>query len=413
MRFLAPIAVLICALSAAAGAAVAISAGMVPSADEKPFDGAASEATDTLFDCYHRQLLDNPLMRPGPPHITRGANGLILRADYTWQHGGGRLACSLASSVTENRIILPPLDPIIDPGTGRAFADWKARRAAEERRIATIGQRPAPDADTIRYLEGIWQERDDPGGVSCRAYSGYQTQYEFEFARSGGRLLIFEPPDLFTPVQIAGISRDGDTLTVQGRARDGSSKDLMRLKILDDRHFQTVPAPGRFPQERPQIATRCDDPDRAVTAGVSAAQLAAIAPPVSGGWGYPEAVDGVPDGDVCQGKGLSDTQRHNRASIQFELYGPVHYWIIAWNIRHGQRMLVYDYVRSVTAAGEHVLKLQMQGHLEKGHGWDVPESRGETYEITVIDHGDRIEIPEFHKTFIRCDATNSLGMHRW
>jgi hypothetical protein len=388
----------------------------VPSPDEKPFDGVANADTDTLFSCYQQMVANDPRFKAGPPHITETKQGPVLRADFTGPAGRGRLVCTTKDAGTSNGVTLPPLDAAgaIDTATKRAFDEWTARRQTEEQRQAAIGQRPPPDKDSVRFLEGIWLVGADPGHNACLTYGGdYLTQLEFEFAKSGGRLLIFEPPDLFTPVQIAGISRDGARLTIQGRVRGGGLKDLMTIEILDSHRFQTIPKPGTFPKRAPEIAYRCGDPDRTVTSGVTTERLAAILPPISGGWAYPAAVPGVPDAEVCQGKGIPRSEAFTHAYLQLELYGPVHYWIIAYNVRRGKRMVIYDFVRSVTTPGEHILKLKMQAHLEAGDGWDVPKSRGETYDLTVIDRGNRIEVPEFNETFLRCDETESLGMHRW
>jgi hypothetical protein len=393
-----------------------LTAFAAPAADEAPFDGAANADTDTLFDCYWHEVASDPRFKAGPPRLVRTPEGLQLHADYWGPRGHGQLMCALTTARMENGVddVQPGSPDIASPGAAsrRAFTDWTARRLAEEHRLSGVGQRPAPDADTAAYLEGLWLVGADPGGVTCLATASRGTELEFEFARSGGRLLVFEPTDLFTPVQIAGITRNGALVTVQGRGRDGRLKDIMTLKIVDDRHFQSVPAPGRFPRRAAEIAARCGVPDRGVTAGVSTAQLAALSPPISGGWGYPEAIDGVDDADVCAGKAAAGPPAIDRASLQFELYGPVHYWIFGMNVRRGKHMAIYEYVRSVRAVDDRVLKLTMQTHLEAGAGWDVPESRGEIYEITVIDSGSRIEIPEFHKIFIRCDPAQSPGMHR-
>lgn len=413
MRLLAPISAL---LAVALAVLPAASAGdlTIPTAGETPFTGAANDDTDTLFDCYRQHLLDDPHLQPGPPLISMTASGLVLRADYTNSYGHGRLACTTQEAAMENIGELPPLARAGDAATARAFEDWKSRRVASEARRLALGRRPPPDPAMIRYLEGIWQDSADQGDTACLAYTGYHTQYEFEFAKSGGRLLVFEPTDLFTPLQIAGISRDDDRLTIQFAARDGSLHDGLRIRMLDARHFEFIPAPGTFPKRASTTATRCGEPDHAPTAGVSPERMAALAPPLSGGQAYPAVIDGIADDAVCRGEGLSDRQRFDQATIQFELYGPVHRWIFAPNVRLGDHhMAIFDYVRAVKAIDSHTLKLTLQEHLEKGGGWDVPASRGETYEITVIDRGTRIEIPEFHKTFIRCDPSQSIGLHRW
>ena len=65
--------------------------------------------------------------------------------------------------------------------------------------------------------------------------------------------------------------------------------------------------------------------------------------------------------------------------------------------------------------GDKGLVLHMQAHLKPFHGsgWDVEAVRGEKYDLTIIPHGNRIEIPEFGTTFVRCGpADKGVGMGR-
>ena len=75
----------------------------------------------------------------------------------------------------------------------------------------------------------------------------------------------------------------------------------------------------------------------------------------------------------------------------------------------------FDYIRRITQVDDHSLKLVLQEHSHTGKGWDPPGASGRTYEWTVIDRGERVEIPEIGVTFVRCRRDDPLGpgAHRW
>jgi hypothetical protein len=404
---------------------------MQPAADETPVDTPGSDETDALLDCYAKFRGPAPYQFDvGPPRITHSPEaGYVLRADYnrdskeSLEKGSvDRLICWKGGARAQRYQTIPPLylpqslSP--DVATARVMEGWAERRNREEAlnkvRFAT------PDGATIHYLEGIWLVGEKPDKGSCLANSyDYKTQIEFEFHKTGGRALIFEPPDLFTAIAISGIDKKDNVLSIQGLSRDGVRKAVMRVRILPDHlEFLSVhdPVSSTTTPAAVDSAYRCGDPDPSVNAAVSFEKLATMVPPVSGGYAIMKAIPGVPDTDLCQGKVGPEFRQQGQKQpwLQLELYGPVHYWILGFNFPSNDRH-VFDYVRTVKDAGDHTLKLEMQEHLEKGDGWDVPESRGKLYELTLIDHGGRIEIPELATTFVKCKPTDpaSLGVHRW
>ena len=261
------------------------------------------------------------------------------------------------------------------------------------------------------YLEGAWLIGEKPDKGACLAHWYKGTEIEFEFRKSGGRVLQFEPYDLFTAIEIPKIDRDGDTLTVQGRRRDGETLPLYHLRMLPPDRVEFLPKEGE-----PQIAYRCGQPDRSVTGSLPMTELSALTPPVTGSLALVEAIPDVSDADLCQGNVPPDKAPKFPRGLQFELLGPVHYWLIGDGL--GSHKIGFDFVRGVERfanASGHGLKLRMQEHIEAGDGWDVPESRGKTYDLTVIERGSRFEIPELSATFVRCDTGSrmSIGMHRW
>ena len=111
--------------------------------------------------------------------------------------------------------LYPPDAKSPDAATERAVEAWAARRKAEAIAEATAPPFPRPSTETIRYLEGIWLVGKEPDKGACLTnwYDG-KTQIEFEFRKSGGRFLIFEPPDLFTAITITGVEKTGNDLVL-------------------------------------------------------------------------------------------------------------------------------------------------------------------------------------------------------
>jgi len=269
----------------------------------------------------------------------------------------------------------------------------------------------SPDASVEDYLEGDWLIGEKPDKGACTAHWYKQDEIEFEFRKSGGRVLVFEHYDLFTAIEAPKIDRDGDVLIVQGKRRDGQVLPLYHLRMLPPDRIELLPKDGE-----PETAYRCGSPDRSVTGSLPMSELSALTPPVTGSLALVEAIPGVSDADLCQGNVPSDKRPKFPRGLQFELLGPVHYWV--FGERFGSHKMEFELVRGVerfATASEHGLKLRMQEHVDGGDGWDAPESRGGTYDLTVIERGSRFEIPELSATFVRCDTSSpmSLGMHRW
>jgi hypothetical protein len=397
--------------------------GWAPAADETPNDSGGNVQTDALLDCYAQFL--GPDRDVGPPHITYSREfGYILRADFRPfgdSKQAGRILCwkDGANSIPPKYLSLPPLDQpgssTPDSATQRAFANWQARRAAEAERIAKAQPYPAPDSTATAQLEGIWLIGKEPDKGPCISNHYQGNQIEFEFRKTGGRALYFEPPDLFTAISISGIEKTGDIWTVQARARNGGLRDFLRIRWLAPDRFETLPvteaaaARAAATNQPPEIAYKCGAPNLSVNADVSVEKLMSL---TSGEWTFLEAIPGVSDEDQCQGHGTTPGQSLGSKWIQFELLGPVHYFVFGRRLKPDHK-LNFDYVRSIEDKGNGVLVLNMQQHLG-GNGWDVEASRGKTYQLTLIDRGGRIEIPELSGSLVRCKSTDpaSGGMRR-
>ena len=421
LSFAALLAALAVSASATVSASDAGSPPWVPSADESAFDGPGDAYSDALLDCYaspERGKSDPDAPHLGPPRITRSPIfGLILRADFApqkWSDPGvHRMICWGDRAMAEMHLSVPPLysgsaaEP--DAATQAAIAGWKERRKARALARAAAPHPPPPDRETMRLLEGIWLIGEAPGTGKCISSTSLQTQIEFEFGKSGGRALIFEPPDLFTVVALGGVDKSDGVLTLLTAARGGGWTAFMRLKPVGAGRLDLLPRPEQPPDTKAQTAYACGEPDRSVNAGVDFSRLAALTPPINGGWAFPAVVDGVSDADVCAAKLPRPSLMMERKWIQFELLGPVHYWVLGFGLPH---RLEYDYVRSVEARGADTLVLHMQTH-QKGAGWDNRAAGGDKFDLTVIDRGSRIEIPELATSFVRCKPgqLGSAGLH--
>lgn len=277
--------------------------------------------------------------------------------------------------------------------------------------VATTASARAGEVRDIKTaLEGIWLEGRAPDKGDCIANYYSETQLEFEFQKSGGRVTVFEPPDLFQAMQLANVEREGDGYVVTARLRDGTLVRAVRLRVLDlDRIETTSLAPQKDGTRRaPVVIYRCGAPNRSVNAAVPMETLRLLTPETTGSVGYPLAIDGVADRELCEGKYLDRLPEGARqGGIQFEVLGPARFWVIMHGL-YEPRKIVFDHVLKVRVVGPGVLKLDMEEHM-RGAGW---KAGGATYELTIFDKGDRFEIPEIGKTFLRCDPS-LRGMHRW
>ena len=390
---------------------------MVPANDETAIDGDGNAETDALIDCYAK-FAGPTLAGPGiaAPHIVRSPRrSLLLRADFTGSAAGtvGRLVCSGGGFETQNRLAVAPLDATADPSTQRLIAGWRARREAGAIAAVTARHLAPPNEEIRKLLEGIWLIGAKPDKGPCMAHWYLQTQIEFEFRKTGGRALVFEPYDLFTAIKIAGIEKANGVLTVQAEARDGGLHTFLRLRLrpaAPDRLERMTPDTSGAPS---QTLYKCGNADLSVDASVGPDRLALVSPPVTGGWSLAATRPGITDADICKGTAPYVAGGPEPKSLQIELLGPDHYFVFGWGFWPEHR-LAFDFVRGVEDRGKNGLLLHMQEHLEKGDGWDGPEARGKLYDLTILDRGSRIEIPELGASFVRCQPADpaSAGMHR-
>ena len=269
------------------------------------------------------------------------------------------------------------------------------------------------DQPTQEYLEGLWLVDQAPDKGACLSHNYSKEQFEFEFRKSGGRVLGSTPMDPYVPFAISGTDTADGILLLSARMRDGTALPFLRVRLQPPDRLELLPKEGESPDTAAKTAYRCEPPDRAVNAAASSERLAVLMPDGIGGAGFVEAVPGLRDEEICAGTVQGRKIKPRPRKLLFELFGPVHYWLLGDGFGPGKGP-VFDYVRSIEVIDDRRLKLHLQKHLKAAAGWDVPASRGARYDLTIIDRGGRIEIPEWSASFVHCapDDPNPPGLHR-
>jgi hypothetical protein len=267
-------------------------------------------------------------------------------------------------------------------------------------------------AEARAYLEGIWLSKRVPDKGDCIAhwYDG-ETQIEFEFRVSGGRMLVFEPYDLFTAIQIPVVGTSGDEISVTAQSRDGALTQVFRIRPQGSDRMEVGMLQNDGGAAKTEVAYRCGAPNHTVNRGVPMETLRALTPEITGSAALPEAIEGVSDDDICQGRDVGPHGMRQDRGLQFELLGPVHYWIFGSVGSSDRRWIEFDHVRAISQTAPGVLKLEMQEHPGSRDGWDTGIARP-TYSLTILIKDKRIEIPELATSLIRCTPPLP-GMHRW
>jgi len=231
--------------------------------------------------------------------------------------------------------------------------------------------------------------------------------------------MFFEHYDLFTPIQLTDIAMSDGALRIRALGRDGKVRPYMRIRALDaDRIELThdVDAAAAGPAKS-SIAHRCSPPNWSVTESLDKSDLDLLTPAMSISATFPQTIEGVTDADICNGTGYVERLQagHSQGSIQFEVLGPVHFWVmgIQYEGKRTTHVEELDVVQAVRRTGPDTLKLSvLRDHGSFMDGWNRGGDHAETYDLTVIEKDTRFEIPELGATFIRCDPPVA-GAHRW
>jgi len=88
------------------------------------------------------------------------------------------------------------------------------------------------DTATKDTLEGVWLIDQRPVG-SCARSIPSNDQISFEFRKSQGRLLVYQPLDIFAALPIVSGMRSGDVITL--RMDEGGKPRALTFRIFADR----------------------------------------------------------------------------------------------------------------------------------------------------------------------------------
>jgi hypothetical protein len=260
------------------------------------------------------------------------------------------------------------------------------------------------DQATRTYLEGVWLMGKEPDKGPCilGGYSDYQ--WEFEFRRSGGRILYYEPADFYVPVSIAAAKRNGSDLQITIAAR---GKEIpLSLRILSQDKMQEIE--GGEPQGAPKQPDpksfwyRCGSPDQSVNAATSTELLRVLSTLGREDVWFRELQPGVSDEELCSLGWLDRSSKAPKAEngfLKFEVFGPVHYYVWggagdgSWHHRLSQARIL-----SVVQVAKDTLQLTIS------ESWKDLRP----FPMNVVWDGKYIFVPQMNRSFVRCSADHSF-----
>lgn len=255
---------------------------------------------------------------------------------------------------------------------------------------STACQGADSSADLRQFLEGRWVFSERPMAEACAAPNFEDSQFQFEWRRSGGRLLFYEPPDLYAPVMVERIMAEEGGFRLELLAVRGEKLPDMHFAIEGDRRLRRL-ASG--PDRKDIEGVRCDDADLSVTAGVPTEVLERILPLKSGISGLIEIPPTLKAEDVCT---PSFADRLNDTGwLQIEVYGPVSYLILGL-LKGPDRAFEFDVIERIRPDGEGRYVLDIVG---KSKGTENAHRR---YRLTLVLHENWIEILELSARFTAC-----------
>jgi hypothetical protein len=244
------------------------------------------------------------------------------------------------------------------------------------------------DQATKTYLEGVWLIDRKPDRGPCMSGRYNESQVEFEFRKTGGRTVHFDPPDLFGSSKIESARRHGNVVTLKFLAPEGGEPVEWRLTLGKD-SFSVVyidrNKDAKPTVSEPQTAYRCGDPDWSVTADVPSEMLQVLTPLAvrPGPWAHPAFIEldpGLSDANQC-----TRTER-DRRMLLFEVFGPVHYFVFGFGFNARFNL---PQIRQIRKVDDRTLAL------------DIGRQNRET--LTIELDAPRIRIRELDATFVRCD----------
>jgi len=260
------------------------------------------------------------------------------------------------------------------------------------------------DQRTKDYLEGAWLIDQQPLRGSCTSHDYVNDEYEFEFRKSGGRMILYQPFDLFTGVSFSGAERKGDVviLTVGSPPPNPGPYGSIHLRLLPPNRLEFIEDDSDRGRTGPKLvlfAYRCNRPDWSVTASLPASMQFILTAPASGETLF---IEKRPGRGPCGAASGSDEPRW----LQFEVLGPVHYFVMGEGF---EGKFDLERLQSVRALNARTLQIEV---LERQPGgpevWDSGP-RVKPYTLTGIWDGETLNILELHAVFWRCWGSPHRG----
>lgn len=255
------------------------------------------------------------------------------------------------------------------------------------------------------YLEGAWLIGERPDAGDCKNNHYHSEQWELEFRKSGGRILRFEPPDLYTAIQIERVEAADGLIRLLLQPPDRSLPSGVSrppiwqgLRRIDDARMQLTDATGKAAGT---FAYRCGAPNLEVNSSVTLTELSILTPVHTGSRTLIAMPQGESEQHFCDGL---KTIKERPGGLQFEVYGPVSFWLFG-DLPDQSRWFEFDTIMSIRKVSHKTLRISL-------HSQPTSKAPGpHDYVLTVRDTPGGVRIQELSTTFARCPGI--FGMQRW
>lgn len=267
------------------------------------------------------------------------------------------------------------------------------------------------DRATQDYLEGSWRGAGPSGSDACASAAPHY-QMDIEFRRTGGRVLDLTRG--FPPVARAIIAaeRNGDEISLTLAPLIGLPEMREVLRIVSPKRMELHPSNyDHTPYENYwSPLDRCFAPRKEVNESVPLEDLQVLSSTGKDLILFKEEVSGQTEAQICSatpsGYHLQPGETLRVDSLQFEVFGPVHYLVrghldaAAWRDRLRDAM-----IESIHPSGDGTLKFELSGPAT---GKDT-DGGTQHFSLTTQWDGRHLFVPEIGKRFVRCRVTSMFG----